>query len=50
METTNEKKKKKVFSINLKWSVGTGLGVVIIFAVYATLFFQIFSSLLIRQE
>ena len=50
METTNEKKKKKFFSINLKWSLGTGLGVVIIFAVFATLLFQSFSSLLIRQE
>ena len=48
METTNEK--KKFFSINLKWSLGTGLGVVIIFAVFATLLFQSFSSLLIRQE
>lgn len=50
METMNEKKKKKFFSINLKWSLGTGLGVVIIFAVFATLLFQSFSSLLIRQE
>ena len=50
METTNEKKKKKFFSINLKWSLETGLGVVIIFAVFATLLFQSFSSLLIRQE
>lgn len=41
---------KPFFSLKLKWSVGTGIGVLLIFAVFSVLLFQSFSSLLLNQE
>ena len=41
---------KSFFSLKLKWSVGTGIGVLLIFAVFSVLLFQSFSSLLLNQE
>ncbi|KRN05306.1 transmembrane histidine kinase [Liquorilactobacillus sucicola DSM 21376 = JCM 15457] len=34
----------------MKWSVGTGIGVLLIFAVFAALLYQSFSNILLRQE
>ncbi|MFT8374205.1 MAG: two-component sensor histidine kinase, partial [Liquorilactobacillus satsumensis] len=45
-----EKRKERRFSLKLKWSLGTAIGVLAIFAVFATLLFQSFSSLILRQE
>ncbi|MBD5069326.1 MAG: HAMP domain-containing histidine kinase [Lactobacillus sp.] len=42
--------KKSFFSLKLKWSVGTGIGVLVIFAVFSVLLFQSFSTLLMNQE
>lgn len=41
---------KHFFSLKLKWSVATGLGVLLIFLVFSVLLYQSFSSLLLRQE
>lgn len=42
--------KRSFFSLKLKWSVGTGIGVLLIFAIFSVLLFQSFSSLLLNQE
>lgn len=42
--------KKKFLSLNLKWAIGTAVGVFIIFAIYSILLFQSFSSVLLQQE
>lgn len=42
--------KKKFFSLNLKWAIGTAVGVFIIFAIYSILLFQSFSTVLLQQE
>ncbi|GAW63229.1 transmembrane histidine kinase [Ligilactobacillus acidipiscis DSM 15836] len=44
------KNDKRFVSLKVKWSVGMGLGVLIIFAIFAVLLFQSFSSILLRQE
>lgn len=41
---------RRFISIKAKWAVGTGLGVLVIFAVFALLLFQSFSSLLLREQ
>lgn len=43
-------KERRFFSLKLKWSVGTGIGVLLIFAVFSALLFQSLSSLLMNQE
>ncbi|KRL07648.1 HAMP domain-containing histidine kinase [Liquorilactobacillus hordei] len=44
------KKTKKGFSIKLKWAIGTSIGVLVIFAIFAVLLFQSFSNLMLQQE
>ncbi|WP_057745079.1 HAMP domain-containing sensor histidine kinase [Liquorilactobacillus capillatus] len=34
----------------MKWSIGTGIGVLLIFAIFAALLYQSFSNILLRQE
>jgi len=41
---------KRFVSLKLKWSIGMGLGVLLIFAIFSVLLFQSFSSILLRQE
>lgn len=41
---------KKFISLKFKWSIATGLGVVLIFAVFFILLYQSFSALLLQQE
>lgn len=41
---------RRFMSIKVKWAVGTGLGVLVIFAIFALLLFQSFSSLLLREQ
>ena len=47
MKTTDS---KKFMSLKVKWSIGTGIGVVFIFAIMFFLLFQSFSTLLLQQE
>lgn len=42
--------KKAFFSLKAKWSIGTGIGVLVIFIFFSVLLFQSFSSLLMNQE
>ena len=47
----NEKNgNRSFFSLKAKWSIGTGIGVLVIFAVFSVMLFQSFSSLLMNQE
>ena len=46
----NSKNEKRYMSLKVKWSIGTGLGVLLIFAVFFVLLFQSFSTLLLQQE
>lgn len=46
----NGKKEKRYVSLKVKWSIGTGLGVLLIFAVFFVLLYQSFSNLLLQQE
>ena len=47
----NEKSgNRSFFSLKAKWSIGTGIGVLVIFAVFSVMLFQSFSSLLMNQE
>lgn len=41
---------KRPTSLKVKWSLGTALGTTIIFAIFAVLLFQCFSSMLLRQD
>ena len=52
MEHVEEKqtRQRRFMSIKVKWAVGTGLGVLVIFAIFALLLFQSFSSLLLREQ
>ncbi len=38
------------FSLKMKWSIGTGIGVLLIYGIFSILLFQSFSNLLLRQE
>lgn len=42
--------KKRFISLKVKWSVGMGIGVLLIFVIFSVLLFQSFSSILLRQE
>ncbi len=47
----NEKNgNRSFFSLKAKWSIGTGIGILVIFAVFSVMLFQSFSSLLMNQE
>ena len=41
---------KRPTSLKVKWSLGTALGTTIIFAIFAVLLFQCFSSMLLKQD
>lgn len=41
---------KKFMSLKLKWSVGLGAGVLVIFMIFAILLYQSFATLLLQQE
>ncbi len=41
---------KRFVSLKAKWSIAMGLGVLVIFAIFAVLLFQSFSSILLKQE
>lgn len=41
---------KRFISLKTKWSIAMGLGVLVIFGIFAVLLFQSFSSILLRQE
>ncbi|KRN88908.1 HAMP domain-containing sensor histidine kinase [Ligilactobacillus ceti] len=42
--------KKRFISVKLKWSIGTGIGVLTIFTLFSCLLFNSFTSLLLKQE
>lgn len=46
----NEATNGKFFSVKMKWSIGTGIGVVIVFAIFSILLFKSFTGLLLKQE
>lgn len=48
--TQDEPKKHHFFSIKLKWAGATGIGVLVIFAVFSVMLYQSFSNLLLHQE
>lgn len=51
VKSKKEKKGKKRFiSIKFKWSIGTGIGVMILFAVFASLLYSSFTGILLQQE
>lgn len=53
-KTEDLRKKRRAifsrFSLKMKWAIGTGLGVLIIYGIFSVLLFQSFSNLLLRQE
>ncbi|MCP0886441.1 HAMP domain-containing histidine kinase [Ligilactobacillus sp. WILCCON 0076] len=50
MKKFGKKKEHHFLSLKMKWSIGTGIGVLLIFLVFSVLLYQSFSSLLLRQE
>lgn len=49
-ELRRKKSSRTFFSLKAKWSIGTGIGVLVILAVFSVMLFQSFSSLLMNQE
>lgn len=45
-----QKDKRKSLSLKAKWSIGTAIGTTVIFAIFAVLLFQSFSSMLLKQD
>lgn len=50
VKKAQNKKHAYRFSLKMKWSIGTGIGVLLIFAVFAALLYQSFSNILLKQE
>lgn len=50
VEAIKTETQRRPVSLKLKWSIGTAIGATLIFAIFAVLLFQCFSSILLKQQ